>query len=182
VKPDYWVVIDNLQSDEKHDCDVLFHAAPGIKVNMTNDDSVEFLSPQNGARLYLIPEESAGFKISSVKGCEAPIQGWYSVDHHIKVPAPAVLFRVKGVRHVEKAILLYPCPAHQEQKPPSLKRLSVSGGKCSAFVVSSFAGIDYLMVSDNNKSKNFGPFQSNGVLAIVRTTKKGEILNRFESL
>jgi hypothetical protein len=182
VKPDYWVVLDQLHASENHDYELLFHTAPEIKVNTKSDNSVELSALHNAARLHLVPEDSRGFRISTYKGCEAPIQGWYSGDHHKKSPSSVVIFSTERVQNIESGMLLYPFVASQSNDQLSFKRLEASGGKCSAFAVSTFQGADYLMVSDNNERKKFGPFQTDGIIAIVRTDKKGKILNRYEQI
>ena len=182
VKPDYWIVIDSLNAAENHDYEILFHASPDIKVNINNDSIVEFLAHQDDVRLYLMPEDSLSFKIRVIKGCEAPIQGWYSVDHHKKVPSSVVVFSTEGVQNIESAILLYPFSAGSNRDMVSFKKLKVSKGRCSAFAVNFSHGIDYLMLSNNYEPKKFGPFQAKGIIAIVRTDENGRILNRYEEI
>jgi hypothetical protein len=182
VKPDYWVVLDRLRATENHDYELLFHTSPEITVNIKRDNSVELLAGNSDARFCLVPESSQSFKINTLKGCEEPIQGWYSDDHHFKIPSTAVIFSAEDLQNFESAILLYPFIANPIKNQLKLKRLEVSGGKCAAFAVNTFNGVDYLMVSNNTEQKRFGPFQANGTIAIVRTDKEGKILNRYEEI
>jgi hypothetical protein len=178
VKPDYWVLIDNLRSAGNHDYEMLFHASPEITVNLQDKNIVEFAAPGTGARLCLLPEEPSEWNISTLEGCESPIQGWYSVDHHKKAPATTVIFSRHGIGTLTWTTLLYPFSADQNTGDTSIKRLQVSGGKCQAFAVCTPRGVDYLMVSNDNQKKQFGPFQSDENITVVRTDKNGEIINR----
>jgi hypothetical protein len=172
------VLIDNLRSAGNHDYEMLFHASPEITVNLQDKNIVEFVAPGTGASLCLLPEEPSEWNISTLEGCESPIQGWYSVDHHKKAPAPTVIFSRHGIGTLTWTTLLYPFSADQNTGDPSIKRLQVSGGKCQAFAVCTPRGVDYLMVSNDNQKKQFGPFQSDENITVVRTDKNGEIINR----
>jgi hypothetical protein len=179
VKPDYWIVIDEMLAEENHDYQMLFHTLPEINVNLKEDNLIEFVASENGARLCLLPEEPTSWDVSILKGSEAPIQGWYSIDHHKKCPAAAVIFSRQRIGAVTWTTLLYPFPADQKSGEPVIRRLQVSGGNCQAFAVGGPAGVDYLMVSDDNQKKQFGRFESDEKITVVRTDKNGEIINRF---
>ena len=76
--------------------------------------------------------------------------------------------------------LLYPCFGGQTCGEVSIRSLPVSGGRGLAFAVATGRGSDYLIFSDDTSLKRFGPYQSRGMVAGVRTSSDGDVLTRFE--
>lgn len=114
VKPDYWVVVDYLAAAEAHDYDFLFHLAPDVVTTLREADNALCHSKRNGAQLSVRGFSTGTLSSDELIGAESPIQGWYSSDHHKKVPSPTLIFRCRGGASVCVAWLLCPLPPGAE--------------------------------------------------------------------
>ncbi len=176
VKPDYWVVVDELQAAGPHRYQVLFHAAPHIRVRCGPDGRVILSPPSGTPALYLIPAEPHAVTVGQQAGSEEPIQGWYSDRRHHKVPATTVIYEREGRASTTIATLLYPC-RDGTGEGVTLEPLSGEGGL--AFVVTTARGRDYLFLSREAGVRQVGPYKVEGMVAGVRTDGKGKVLTRF---
>ncbi|MGH8502295.1 MAG: alginate lyase family protein [Gammaproteobacteria bacterium] len=172
VKPDYWLIIDELQSMRgKQDFEIIFNAAPDIDMASVDARRSCLNARHNDACLYLIAECSLTLESQTVIGSERPIQGWYANGWNgKKVPAPTLIRRVKGAESVLTATLLYPCRGQQRV---DLQALEVRGGSGLAYQVTSGLGVDYLMLSSDRRLKTFGPCESSASIAGFRASADG---------
>jgi len=180
VKPDYWVVVDELQASTPHNYQWLFHTHPEIVVSAGPENRVILGATPEAARLYLIPADPQNIKVSWLAGSETPIQGWYSMGYHSKTPSTVVIYERENSLSTVLTTLLYPCPAGQASDEVGIEPLEVSRGKGLAFVVTTHRGRDYLMFSQDDSLKQFGPYQCKGIVAGIRTDNNGGILTQFE--
>ena len=180
VKPDYWVMVDELRALTPHNYQLLFHTPPEIVVSTGPENKVILGTMPDAACLYLIPAEPHNTKVSWLAGSENPIQGWYSVDHHHKTASVTVIYERENSLSTVLTTLLYPCPAGQTGDEVNIEPLEVSEGKGLAFVVATNCGRDYLMFSQGSSLKKFGPYQSKGIVAGIRTDNNGDVLTQFE--
>ena len=180
VKPDYWVIVDEPQTSTPHSYQVLFHTAPNVVVRTGSEDRIILRTTPEAASLCLIPAEPQNVKVSWLAGSETPIQGWYSPGRNRKTPTPVVIYERENCSSTVITTLLYPCPTGQTGEEVSVKPLAVSGGKGLAFTVTTARGNDYLMFAQDSSLKQFGPYQSEGVVAGIRTNHQGDILTQFE--
>lgn len=111
VRPDYWVIVDYLRASEIHEYDFLFHLAPDVSVKELSDARALLRSGRNDTGLIIQSISDEALSARVVDGSEAPIQGWYSSDHHVKCAAPTVVFRASGSDTLCVAWLLYPLPS-----------------------------------------------------------------------
>jgi len=182
VKPSYWVMVDELQASSPHDYQLLFHTPPGIHAAARPENRIVLSAAPDGPSLYLIPAEPKTVKVNWVIGSEDPIQGWCAApSYHIKTPATTVIYERENSSSTAITTLLYPCPAGEVAESVTIEPLNVSGGQGLAFVVTTGQGRDYLMLSQDDTLKRFGPYQSTGIVAGVRTGSGGEILSQFSS-
>lgn len=180
VKPDYWLIVDELQAAAPHTYQWLFHTAPGLTVAAGSNNRVSLSTAPEAARLDLIPAYPENIKLSWLAGSEKPVQGWYASFHEQKSPANVVIYELEKCVSTVMATLLYPWPAGQAGDEISLEPLEVGGGEGVAFVVTTERGRDYLLFSGDDRLKQFGPYQSKGMVAGVRTDHSGRVLTRFE--
>jgi hypothetical protein len=180
VKPDYWIMVDEIHAEKPHDYQLLFHTPPGITATERADKRMTLRATQNDACLTLIPLEPNGVKIRNLTGSETPIQGWYSARALHKTPTTTVIYEQQNSASTIITTLLYPVRAGEISEKVSIKSLSVSDGQGLAFVVTTHLGCDYIMLSQNNNRKKFGKYESNGNVAGVRTDKNCNILTKFE--
>jgi uncharacterized heparinase superfamily protein len=181
VKPDYWVIVDELWASAPHRYQVLFHTVPEIVAQAGPDNSVLLSASPEGAALYLVPADSQSVKVSCSVGDESPIQGWYSSRSHHKTPATTVIYEQENKRSTIIATLLYPCAAGQTCDGVSIRPLTVSEGKGLAFTVTTRCGRDHLLFSQGDGWKQFGPYRSRATVAGIRVDGRGHVLSRFES-
>lgn len=167
VKPDYWLIIDELQSmSGKQDYEVIFNTAPDIEILADDARYTCLASKHNDARLYLVNACASEVQSKTIVGSEDPIQGWYANGWNgHKVPAPTLIRCVTRVESMLMATLLYPCRGEQVV---NLEPLDISGGSGVAYQVSSDLGIDYFVFSADNKHKAFGPCVSSASVAGFR--------------
>jgi hypothetical protein len=180
VKPDYWLIVDELQASMPHNYQVLFHTTPEIVVKKAPENRTILGTTPEGATLYLIPADPHTVKLRCVTGNESPIQGWYSPGTRQKMPATAVIYEQDQSASTVMTTLLYPCPNDQRGNEVDIKPLTIRGGKGLAFVVTTHRGKDYIMLAHDEILKQFGPYQSRGVVAGVRTDGDGNVLAQFE--
>jgi hypothetical protein len=179
VKPDYWVIVDELEASQTHTYQWLFHTPPTMQVKIGSDNRVVLRTRPDAACLCLIPANPQDVRVNSLAGSESPIQGWYSVDYRHKTPANVVVYE-KNCSSMSMTTLLYPCRPGQTGDEVRVEPLIVSEGKGSGLVVQTGGGRDYLMFSRNGGLKQFGSYQASGIVAGVRTNHNGDVLLRFE--
>jgi hypothetical protein len=180
VKPDYWVVVDELSAATPHAYQLLFHAAPEIEIELLTDQRVKLVGSARQARLYLIPAEPQKVKLSCLTGSENPIQGWYSAAMAQRVPASTLSYEGENSTSAIFVTLLYPCRDDKAGDEARIKLLPVSGGEGLAVTVTTAGGQDYLLFAADHSLKQFGPYQSTGLVAGVRTGAAGMVVTQFE--
>ena len=180
VKPDYWVIVDELEATHPHDYQLLFHAAPEIGVTLVSGKKVVLASKPDAARLYLVPADPQSVQVNSFAGSQEPIQGWYSAEHEVKVPINTIVYEATKAALMRMATLLYPCSPGQTADEVNLMPLTLTKGEGMGFVVTTPHGRDYLVFSQDPGTKQFGSYQATGIVAGVRTDNKGTILLQFE--
>lgn len=114
AKPDYWVIVDYLNASELHDYSFLFHLAPDIIIGSLDGAAAILRAPSASATMVLKALTNKDMDASIITGEEAPIQGWYSPDHHRKRPAPTLEFKVSGGSSLCVPWLLYPLPPGED--------------------------------------------------------------------
>lgn len=181
VKPDYWLVVDELQATSLHNYQLLFHGHPESEVWIEAEKTAIIKSRRNNSCLYLIPAETENIQVELKTGCETPIQGWYSVDHHFKRPSTAVIYEIKNTRSTIMTTLIYPHQASPSKEPNKIEPIKVTDRKGIAYKVATERGTDYLMISNRKGLKKFGNYQSFKTVAGFRLDKKGKMRSRFEN-
>ena len=104
VKPDYWIVLDDLSAATAQRYEQRWHAAPQLAAE-TLGDRVVLRGPE-GVGL-LIAAAAPPDALELVCGQEHPPQGWYSAGYYHKTPAAAAAFVTSG-SSVSLTTLLYP--------------------------------------------------------------------------
>lgn len=177
VKPDYWIVLDDLQTNQAHRYDWSFHA-PKVFDTDEGEGGRITLGANEAPRLLIQPVATEGLTAQIYCGSEDPIQGWYSSDHRVKEPATAVIYTRSVSGPCEAAFLLYPSRAGTSLAGARLEELETSG-RASAFVVTHDGGErDYVLVADTAEERSLGPHQVTGAVAVVRTDVDGGVVAR----
>ncbi len=176
IKPDYWVMVDELHASKKHDYQWLFHTPPQVKIHPGPNKRAILTTESNEACLHVIPADPHAINMSCVNGEEDPIQGWFSIDHLQKTSSATLVYEKKNVASVTQVTLLYPSDIESTCDDVSIESLPLPTGNNIAFKISSPSGTDFLMFSDDYSQKIFGPYKSDGIFAGVRTDETGAIL------
>ena len=106
VKPDYWVVVDDLDGRAEHAVELRFQFAP-IEVTVGPDLWARARVP-DGPGLFLRPFAAMSFKGEIHEGELAPIQGWVSPDYGQRRPAPVLTYAASTRLPVRIVTLLVP--------------------------------------------------------------------------
>ena len=181
VKPDYWVIFDQLVAGQAHDYQLLFHAHPDITVHEMQDNCVCLESAGANSVLYLMPALSDELTVKLAKGSETPLQGWYSGGPYRKVPASTVIFEKKKRQNVELITLAYPSSTRQVENDLRIESIAMTRGQGLACRVRHTNGEDYIMLSEDTGLKRFGSFETTGILYGVRMNHQGVIWDKFEA-
>jgi hypothetical protein len=107
VRPDYWILIDDLQGEGHHVCDLQFQFAPG-EVNLLSPQHVVAKRPWGRLELWQANRDCAADLVS---GQEQPIRGWVSFGYGHRVAAPSLRFRYQGRTPVRLCTLVVPVSA-----------------------------------------------------------------------
>ncbi len=121
VKPDYWLVTDELTGAGEHGAEFLFHFAPGVKLAPAHGG---WLASANGSRFLLMPcfgrvsgpvhspsASPGNAEFAVVEGDEAARQGWYSAEYGHRQPAPVLAVRMRGAVPLRVHWMLWAAPA-----------------------------------------------------------------------
>ncbi len=183
VKPDYWVIVDALHATAPHTYHALFHAHPAVTVSAIGDNGVLLAATPKAAYVTCLPADST-VKMQLVRGSEAPRQGWYSAAYGQKEPATTICLEQQSAAQTPTitylTTLLYPSQTAPDQRTLSITPLTVSGAAGVAYVVQTPQGKDYLLISANRERKAFGPYESTGQVALVRTGQQAQVISRGE--
>lgn len=80
LRGDFWIVVDEIETDRPRKIDALWHWHPACKVAV--DGSSVYTENESG-NLQIIPISKQEWKITFVEGQEEPeIQGWYSKEYN----------------------------------------------------------------------------------------------------
>lgn len=180
MKPDYWVIVDELQALSPHNYQLLFHTHPSVVVRSAPENRISLIRPSEEIRLDLIPADPQSVKVTWASGDNGPIQSWYSTDFYQKVPSTVIIYEREGTASTAITTLLYPCRLGQTEKAISIAPLAIRQGRGLAYVVTTPRGQDHLLFAWDNSVKQFGPFESRGTIAVVRTDHRAAVLSRFE--
>jgi len=135
VRPNYWVVADDLAGKGEHSFDFLFHFAPGAKLFIVGEEQHGEIDCRarlnNQASLYISLFATAPMHAEALCGQISPIQGWASSRYGERKPAPVFKGTVRGFAPVSSLAFVRP------GMEPGLKtrRLTVSGGRALSAVV-----------------------------------------------
>jgi hypothetical protein len=90
VKPGYWIVVDDLSGQARHQLDLTFQFAP-LVVTLGTHPWARAQTPR-GRVLWICPFPSAPVQPSLKCGELSPIRGWISRDYGQRHPAPMLIY------------------------------------------------------------------------------------------
>lgn len=147
VKPDYWVLVDELRGAYAHTYELLFHAAPGLQAAIQAGGRVVLGAEARGSRLLIAPADPGLLTVRCVSGSTQPIQGWYSAAYYHKTPTTTVIYARAGAASTTLVTLLYPYPTGQSLDQVHIDLVPASTGKLLACIVQTPKGSDRIVLS-----------------------------------
>ncbi len=90
VRGHYWVVVDQLETDQPRKIEALWHWHPDNKVTK---EGVNIMTENSFGNLQVLPLGNTDWSINFVSGQEEPeIQGWYSEEYNKYQPNTATIY------------------------------------------------------------------------------------------
>jgi hypothetical protein len=130
VKPDYWVVVDDLTAADVHEIDLSFQFAPG-KVQLGKDGWAVSADKQ-GRGLAIRAFSSVPLHAALHQGQVEPIRGWVSPDYGLRVPAPQLNYTTVTKLPLRVVTLLLPMGSDEQDVPDVT--LAQSDGRMSLII------------------------------------------------
>jgi hypothetical protein len=126
VKPDYWVIVDDLSGHDPHRVDVRFQF--GARAVHMGPDLWASSSGSRGTGLWIAPFTTVPVSASLRQGEVAPIEGWVSPDYGRRQPAPVVVYSMAATLPLRIITLLVPVAALRPA-PPLVEAVSHADGR-----------------------------------------------------
>lgn len=116
MKPNFWVMVDDLIGTGSHDVEVRFQFAP---VHVQIDDSGWVRASSNGCKGLLLRTTASVLIESQVRlGRRVPMEGWVSPGFGQIMPAPVVVHTIrKGSLPIRLITLLWPSQQVSDETP-----------------------------------------------------------------
>jgi len=130
LKDKYWLVIDQIDTENANQVDVLWHYHPDCTIKI--DGSATVSTDVDKGNLRIVPSEGIEWSTTILKGQEAPnIQGWYSQKYNEKEPAPVAIYKLSTKAPITFAWLLLPGKGMIEEAQLKLKKLTADKYKAT---------------------------------------------------
>ena len=120
VKPDYWLVVDDLQGAATHRIEVNFQFAAGVHIAAGLEPWIR-AETRRGHTLWVLPMAST--PVTTVISCGElePPRGWVSASYGQREPAPAVAFTAEARLPWRAMTLLVPVAGPSSEPPPVIE-------------------------------------------------------------
>jgi hypothetical protein len=107
VKPDYWLIVDDIDGAADHRLEVTFQFAPTVRIAAGCDGWVRAETP-GGRALWMLTVASTPVQTTVACGELEPIRGWISPDYGQRQPAPALVISAAATLPWRALTLLLP--------------------------------------------------------------------------
>lgn len=164
VKPDYWLVSDELTGFGRHRVGAFFHFAPGVSVRLLQNGCLA----TQGDESFLLSSLAPGAQFRLVSEEESPIQGWYSKDYGHKQPATVFLAETQTTLPRQFYWLLRPLKGE-----PAFQEFSSDG---HLFMIRSERETDHITVGSPTLVDTENAISSTATLAFLRRLDSGQIV------
>lgn len=104
VKPDYWVIIDDLLGSGEHLSELFFQFAPG-ELSLEGTEKAVARRRWGNLEVRQLAEDC---EADIITGQEEPIRGWISTGYGHKAPAPSLRFARRGALPLRFCSVLMP--------------------------------------------------------------------------
>jgi hypothetical protein len=165
VKPDYWIISDEIRGTRNHEFEFYFHFAPDVIVRQSGC-RWEALKED---RKFILQHDAPALEFHLSCGEESPIQGWYSKDYGHHEPAPVLIGKARAATPVCFHWLLMPDPAEDmEFHGPAQTQ--------SGFTVAAGDWNDTVLFGGSESHKATGGYASNAEVAYLRRDASGQLM------
>ena len=131
VKPDFWVLIDDIVGDGSRTVDLAFQLAP-LPVELVSPDCCR-VETERGAVLWIVPLASTPMTNRIRSGEMQPIRGWISERYGHKQPSPALICSAHAELPMRAITILYPT-RNRSTHAPAVERLFDNGTLCGVHI------------------------------------------------
>jgi hypothetical protein len=107
VKPDYWLIVDDLDGTSSHEVEVAFQFAPAMQVTFGSQSWARAETP-GGRVLWMLSLSSSPVQTTLRRGELNPIRGWTSSDYGQRQPAPMLVYASRATLPWRALTLLLP--------------------------------------------------------------------------
>ncbi len=111
IRPNYWIVLDDLHGRGEHDFEFLYHLPPAAEITVLGEErhgEADCRVCVNDATLHMFLYASVPFDTEAVCGRTGPIQGWSSARYGQRVPGPVLRVTLRGPAPVGLMSFLMP--------------------------------------------------------------------------
>jgi hypothetical protein len=167
VRPDYWIVLDQLEGRGQHTFDFLHHFAPGAQLFVLGDESrgdVDCRVLCGPASLHLYMYASAPVRTEAVCGQVDPIQGWASSRYGQRQSSPMLSASVESAAPVSMMTFLTPT-----SDPSDSRRLGGLGANVIAASLRDRENDDVCVFSPESQEVHVQDYAMRGELFWLRT-------------
>jgi hypothetical protein len=116
LKPDVFVIVDDLVGEGDHAFELTFQFAP-IEVTLGAAMSARAITP-GGRALWVIPVTTTSMKAEIVIGRTSPARGWVSADYGRRAAAPALIYSARSPLPARIVTVLAAQPQPTPTAPP----------------------------------------------------------------
>jgi hypothetical protein len=133
IRPNYWIVLDDLRGRGEHSFDFLYHFASDVELFVFGDErkgDVECRARIKGTALQMFMYGSASVRAEAICGQIAPLQGWASRRYGERHPSPVLRASMRGMTPVSMMTFIMPGTA-----PTQSRRFNENSGQAIAGVI-----------------------------------------------
>ena len=177
MKPDYWIIRDELVGEGEHTLDRYFHFAPLEAVCDLDTKSVQMRSLMK-ANLAILAVEKEGVTVEILQDGEAPENGWLATGYGKKVRAPVARYRTR--RELPVALHTVLIPFREEPPIIGVETLKVGSDVNSRLTqilqIKTEERQDVLLFSSaNGLAQPYDRWLTDGRVACMRFTGGGDL-------
>ncbi|MCL6520670.1 MAG: heparinase II/III family protein [Armatimonadetes bacterium] len=184
VKPEYWIITDFLNPDDKepHRYESIFHL-DAERASLDEFTKMVITENRESANLAIIPLFDDKLRVKIVSGQEDPVQGWVPAGGYKVRPVPTPIFSVEKEGKVRFLYIFFPVKAGEKCPINSIKPLDIYIGQenTTVGVEIRFANgrIDYFIQTDRaGKKIKFLDFETDAEAALV-SLKDGLVIKAY---